>query len=340
MIDFDALSPDAAAIVLLCSSLGSDRDGAGERPLGPKAFAALGAAIERSALSGPGDLVGRSGEEIAKALDISPEDGEAHARRLARSGQLAFEIDRLHARGIWVLTVTDPAAYPRRLSERLGAGRPPVLFGSGRVELLDRGGVAIVGARDADEAANDFTARLAAAVARAGDVVVSGGARGVDALAMRAAFEADGSVIGVLPEGVERRLKEASTRTAVADGRAVIVSPYHPSAPFSAGAAMGRNKLVYALSDVAVVISSAEGTGGTWTGAVEALDARWVPVLVRDHADVPVGNRALLARGAAPVTEVDLEGSMAASDLLRLHGAVVSAVAEAPAAYQASLFDD
>ena len=59
-----------------------------------------------------------------------------------------------------------------------------------------------------------------------------------------------------------------------------MVSPYHPTAGFSAGAAMGRNKLVYALSDVAVVVSSGQASGGTWTGASEALKAGWVPVLV------------------------------------------------------------
>ena len=100
---------------------------------------------------------------------------------------------------------------------------------------------------------------------------MSGGARGVNAVAMRAAFGAAGAVIGVLPEGVERRLKEAATRSAVASGQAVIVSPYHPAAGFSAGAAMGRNKLIYGLADVAVIVSSDLGSGGTWTGAMEAL---------------------------------------------------------------------
>lgn len=340
VIDQVGLLPDAAAIVLLCTSLVADRDGVGERPLGPKAFAALEAAIERASLAGPGDLIGRGGVEISQLLGVTPDDGEAHARRLGRFGQLAFELDRLAARGVWVLTVADPG-YPWRLRDRLGSGRPPVLFGSGPAGLLDGGGVAIVGSRDIDDEASAFAERLAAAVARGGESVVSGGARGVDIAAMRAAFGAGGTVIGVLPEGVERRLRDVSTRSAVADGQAVIVSPYHPAAGFSAGAAMGRNKLVYALADVAVVVSSALGTGGTWAGTVEALDARWVPVLVRDDASAPSGNRALLERGAAPLLEADLRVAASVADLRGFAGSrATRQVAETPAAYQARLFDD
>jgi hypothetical protein len=50
------------------------------------------------------------------------------------------------------------------------------------------------------------------------------------------------------------------------------------------------------------VAASDEGRGGTWAGAVENLKAGWVPVLVRDGAQVPRGNRALIERGAHAVT--------------------------------------
>ena len=63
------------------------------------------------------------------------------------------------------------------------------------------------------------------------------------------------------------------------EGLATLVSPFEPSTGFSAGAAMARNKLIYALADVAVVVSSAVGEGGTWSGADEALKGGWVPVL-------------------------------------------------------------
>jgi predicted Rossmann fold nucleotide-binding protein DprA/Smf involved in DNA uptake len=175
---------------------------------------------------------------------------------------------------------------------------------------------------------------------------VSGGARGIDATAISAALEAGGSVVGVLPEGVERRLREPSTRSAVAGGQAVLVSPYHPGAAFSAGAAMGRNKLIYTLSDVAVVVSSADGSGGTWTGALEALKGGWVPVLVRDDPGVPAGNRSLLEMGAAPLLSAAIGESLSATELARSAGSGTSAngapraVADSEAPYeQPRLFD-
>jgi len=91
------------------------------------------------------------------------------------------------------------------------------------------------------------------------------------------------------PEGIERGPRGVSAG-GVGEGRAAFLSPCTPGAAFSAGAAMGRNKSIYALADVAVVVSSAVGSGGTWAGAVEALKARWVPVIVRRRQDAPAGN--------------------------------------------------
>jgi predicted Rossmann fold nucleotide-binding protein DprA/Smf involved in DNA uptake len=334
VIDFETLSPDAPAIILLCSSVGSDPAAQASRPLGPAGFAALASSLRQASLR-PRDLLGLEPEAMASRTGLDLEAAEGHAQRLRRSGQLAFELDRLRGRGVWVITIADEA-YPERLRDRLGTAAPPVLFGSGAVSLLSAGGVAIVGSRDVDESGATFTERLASAVARGDGSIVSGGARGIDSTAMRTALEAGGSVIGILPEGVERRLSESSTRSAVASGQVVLASPYHPTASFSAGAAMGRNKLIYGLADVAVIVSSDEGSGGTWAGATEALKAGWVPILVRDELGVPVGNPALIALGGSPFRETDIPDAATASDLRRIADerapAGSSRVAEAPPA--------
>lgn len=340
MIDFETLSPDAPAIILLCSSLGTDRSAGTARPLGPRTWAKLDEGLRRQSFRGPRDLVGLSADEIDRSLGVGGEEATRYVRLLARGGQLAFELDRLRSRGIWVVTIADEA-YPRRLAERLGVDAPPVLFGSGDASGLDRGGIAIVGSREADDAAVEFTEHLAAAAARGGTPVVSGGARGIDVTAMRAAADVGGFVVGVLSEGVERRLREGETRVAVASGKAVLVSPYHPGSAFGAGAAMGRNKLIYALSDVAVVVSSAAGSGGTWTGAIEAIEAGWVPVLVRDGPSVPDGNRALIVKGGSSLPGDALDGETVSVAALLAHVPVRErSVADAPAPYQAALFED
>jgi predicted Rossmann fold nucleotide-binding protein DprA/Smf involved in DNA uptake len=341
MIDFDSLSPDAPAIILLCSSVGTDRSAGTARPLGPRTWAKLAEGLRRQSFRGPRDLVGLSADEIDRSLGVGVEEATRYFSLLARGGQLAFEIDRLRSRGIWVLTIADDA-YPTRLADRLGVDAPPVLFGSGDASALDRGGIAIVGSREADDAAVAFTERLASAAARGGTPVVSGGARGIDVSAMRAALAAGGTVIGVLPEGVERRLRDADTRVAVASGQVVLVSPYQPAAPFSAGAAMGRNKLIYALADVAVVVSSATGSGGTWTGALEAIKGGWVPVLIRDGEDVPDGNRALIQKGGSSLpTKGFVAETVSVADLLGFASVREQSVAETSAPYeQQALFDE
>ena len=81
------------------------------------------------------------------------------------------------------------------------------------------------------------------------------------------------------------------------DGRLALISPYDPAAGFNVGHAMGRNKLIYALADAALVVSSDHGKGGTWEGAVEQLERlKLVPVYVR--ASSQVGLQALTDKGA------------------------------------------
>ena len=72
------------------------------------------------------------------------------AALLSRGGQLAFEVEHLSSRGIWILTRADDD-YPNRLKDRLRY-RPPVLYGSGARALLGSDALAVVGSRDVDDA--------------------------------------------------------------------------------------------------------------------------------------------------------------------------------------------
>jgi predicted Rossmann fold nucleotide-binding protein DprA/Smf involved in DNA uptake len=104
---------------------------------------------------------------------------------------------------------------------------------------------------------------------------------------------------------------------------------------------MGRNKLIYALSSAAVVVSSGFDTGGTWAGAIENLRAGWVPLFVRDDQDVPAGNRELIKQGGRSIKLEDLESNLDAlfdapgvaqqASLVREAGASYAADDRAPA---------
>ena len=78
---------------------------------------------------------------------------------------------------------------------------------------------------------------------------------------------------------------------------------------------MGRNKLIYALSAVTVVVASDRDTGGTWAGATEAMQQRYGPVAVwRGEGEGP-GNARLADLGAKPLGKIsDLQSALVADD--------------------------
>jgi hypothetical protein len=93
---------------------------------------------------------------------------------------------------------------------------------------------------------------------------------------------------------------------------------------------------------VAVVVSSATGSGGTWTGALEAIKGGWVPVLIRDGEDVPDGNRALIQKGGSSLpTKGFVAETVSVADLLGFASVREQSVAETSAPYeQQALFDE
>jgi predicted Rossmann fold nucleotide-binding protein DprA/Smf involved in DNA uptake len=68
---------------------------------------------------------------------------------------------------------------------------------------------------------------------------------------------------------------------------------------------MGRNKLIYGLSDVTLVVASDHDSGGTWAGATEALRKRFGAVAVWDGPGAGPGNQPLIERGARRITAVE-----------------------------------
>jgi len=169
------------------------------------------------------------------------------------------------------------------------------------MSLLESGGLAVVGSRHVDDSLIDYTMAVGRLAARAGRTLVSGGAKGIDQAAMRGALEAGGKVSGVLADSLEKTTMNREHRNLLLDGQLVLISPYDPSAGFNVGNAMQRNKLIYALADASLVVSSDLNKGGTWTGAVEQLDKlKFVPVYVRSTGGSSPGLDALRSKGALP----------------------------------------
>ncbi len=300
------LCEDGRAVLALCSQLGAgSADSDAPAPFVLSEWNDLARRLQASPWKRPAGLVGRSAPEISSTLNVVLALAERIAGRLDLGGCLALELERLLAAGVWAVTRAD-AAYPASLRATLRHQAPPVLFGAGAIELLARRGTAIVGSREIDAEGAEFARRLGVACARSRVPVVSGGARGTDRLAMQAALEEGGTAFGALADSVERTVRQADVREYLLEERLTLVTPYSPTAGFSVGAAMGRNKVIYGLADRAVVIASDWEKGGTWAGAIEALKAGWVPVFVRDGAGGSPGNRELLRRGARSLAEPSL----------------------------------
>jgi len=324
----DFLSDNGHAMLLLCSALGLPKS---QPPGAPEPFTLaewnqLAHRIEASPLQQPAALFGRSPADLAEALSISPADGERIAVLLARSSFASIEVESLFSRGIWAVTRMD-AHYPAQLRTRLKHQAPTVLFGAGEIGLLGQAGVAVVGSRQIDPAGIAFAEAVGRKCAEAKVPVVSGGARGTDRLAMSAALEAGGKAFGVLADGLESTLRQPDLRRLLLDGELVLLTPYLPTAGFSVGGAMGRNKVIYGLADYAVVVSSDLEKGGTWAGAVEALKAGWCPVFVRADPGVPPGNLELVKKGAVAIEQKALDN---AADLLSWLGQHATARPEQP----------
>ncbi|MGI9254260.1 MAG: DNA-processing protein DprA [Thermomicrobiales bacterium] len=196
-----------------------------------------------------------------------------------------------------------------------------MLFGAGSLALLDGGGIAVVGSRDVDRAGAEFAGQVGNRASRSGKTVISGAARGVDRIAMEAALAADRSAVGILAHGMATWLREPGLRHDIDEGRLTFVSPNRPGTAYEARHLMARNKLIYALSDFAVVAASDAGKGGTWSGALENLKHGWVPLFVRSAPDMPTGNRELIERGAIPLTHDDLDGADLGQVLAELQAA-------------------
>lgn len=293
-----SISPNTQAILLLTAPLIAGRREPSPELLTPGEYNWLARTL-RDKQRQPADLLGPEAGALVKACESVI--GSARLERLLGRGFLLSQaIERWQTRAIWVISRAEPD-YPKRLKARLKEQTPPILYGCGDGAILDTGGLAIVGSRNVDDALTDYTENIGRLTARARRTVVSGGARGIDQAAMHGALEAGGRAAGVMADGLEPAALARDHREILMGGRLVLISPYDPAAGFNVGHAMQRNKLIYALADAALVVSSDYERGGTWAGAIEQLEKlRFVPVYVRSNGEMGKGLEALRQKGALP----------------------------------------
>ena len=292
--------PSTQAVLLLTVSLGkADREGA--KPLSPGEWARLADWLGDRGLD-PSTLLENDFRDVLSGWDDRSVTLDRLDGLLGRGAALGLAVEKWQRAGLWILARPDPG-YPTRLARRLGPTAPPVLFGCGNRLLLERGGLAVVGSRDAGEDDLDFSRFLGETASQQGYSIVSGGARGVDRSAMKGAFDGEGTAVAVLADSLLRAATSALYRRPLFSGDLALVCAVNPEAQFNVGNAMARNRYIYCLADAAVVVATARGSGGTWNGACENAKAGWVPLWVKRTSDPASGNAGLIERGARPLPD-------------------------------------
>lgn len=189
---------------------------------------------------------------------------------------------------------SDDARFPAKL---LALKRGPrELHAAGNLALSNRPSAAIVGSRHSSEHGLETAGRIARAVAEAGIVVISGYAKGVDTAAHRAALEAGGDTVFVLPFGFKHFHVKRELRPLVNAEHVLAISQFPFGQPWFASAAMKRNEVVCGLAKSVIVIEAGE-SGGTVEAArtARALGKRLYIVDFKDPAPSAVGNAYLIS---------------------------------------------
>lgn len=206
--------------------------------------------------------------------------------------------------GCAIVTLGD-AAYPNRLLE---VPDPPVLlYVRGRVDLLNRPALAIVGSRNATTQGMRNAQHFAQAFSEAGLTIVSGLALGIDGAAHRGALEGSGSTVAVLGTGVD--VTYPARHAALAEdiaNRGVLLSEFALGSQPAAGHFPKRNRLISGLALGCLVVEAALESGSLTTARAALEQGREVFAIPGSiHSPLSKGCHALIKAGAKLVESAD-----------------------------------
>ena len=292
---------DNLALVVLCSTLGYDTKNEKNtvKPLTTAAYNKVESRLDSLGFM-PSIFLEEKFSDISGLFAFADKEVEQISQLLGRADKLGEELDRLAEKKIYVVSRIQDN-YPAKLKKAMGKQAPIIFFYCGDTRLLDGETVAIIGSREVTDGERDYTAKHARISAQNNRVIVSGGARGVDTIAKESALHAGGKVVTFVSDDMTGYI--AKNADFILWDKMLTLSAFHPDAAFQGYNALERNKYIYASSDYAVVVSSGDGTGGSYKGAVDCLKKKYCPLYVKDDTYSPPGNKKLIELGGIPLGE-------------------------------------
>lgn len=234
--------------------------------------------------------------------DLARRGGALISPRICTERDAVREIEAVAAAGGRMVALGEPD-YPPTLAATDGA--PPLVTVRGDASALIRPMVAIVGARNASAAGRAFAQRLASDLGRAGLVVVSGLARGIDTAAHEASLET--GTVAVLAGGLDRIYPPENVpllRRIEERGSGITEMPFG-FVP-RAREFPRRNRIIAALSLGTVIVEAAMRSGSLITARLAAELGRDVMAAPGSPLDPRCeGSNGLLRDGATLVTRAD-----------------------------------
>ena len=143
---------------------------------------------------------------------------------------------------------------------------PPVLHVLGRVELLQRPGIAVIGTRAHSVYGRDATVSFVVGLVRAGYVIISGLARGIDGIAHRTTLEVGGDTVAVLGTGIDVPYPpEHDELFQTIAERGCLVSEFPRGTPPLKWHFPQRNRIIAGLARAVLVVEAPEKSGAMIT---------------------------------------------------------------------------
>jgi DNA processing protein len=217
---------------------------------------------------------------------------------------LDAEMARVEAAGIEIL-VWDSPEYPRYLKEI--PGPPPVLYINGDLKEIDQWAVAVVGTRRFTTYGRQITQELVSGLVRSEVTIVSGLAKGIDAVAHKTALDMGGRTMAILGSGLDNIYPPENRALAarIMEGNGALMSEYALGVKPDAKNFPPRNRVISGLSLGVVVVEAGERSGASITAGFaleQGRDVFAVPGNVNSPASA--GTNRLIQQGAKLVASV------------------------------------